>query len=324
MKINNVRYFRTTALTAILSVMALNLSAQRQTREEYILKYKHLAAATMERYGIPASIVMAQALLESDNGNSRLARDANNHFGIKCGGRWSGETTTHDDDARNECFRVYESVEDSFLDHGTFLDSSPRYDKLFDLREDDYKAWAHGLRECGYATNPNYGPMLIKIIEDNKLHLLDRGVEVAYADIRAEVPQVVVDWGARAVAVDDYTVVIDRATGRELHYRDGVPYIFALPGDSYGSIARDFRIGTKKLLKFNDLTADRALPPGTTVYIGRKNRRTAAGPSSHTIQSGETLHAVSQQFALRQKPLARRNHMEPDAPLREGAEIRLR
>ena len=325
MTINNVQNFRRIVLTAILSLMAAGLFAQRLTREEYILTYKHMASATMERYGIPASIVMAQALLESDNGNSRLARVANNHFGIKCGGRWNGETTKHDDDAKNECFRVYGSAEESFRDHGAFLDGSPRYDKLFNLQEDDYKAWAHGLRECGYATNPNYGPMLIKIIEDNKLYLLDRGVEVAYTDIRPEVAPVVVDrpTDGRTVDADRYTVVIDRTTGRELRYNDGVPYIIVLPEDTFISIARDFRIGTKKLLKLNDLPDSRALAPGEIVYIDRKNRRPADGPSVHTAQPGETLHAVSQQYALRLKVLAKRNGMETEAVLRGGEVVRI-
>lgn len=309
--------------TALLSAVVVSVSAQRLTREEYILKYKHLAAETMENYGIPASIVMAQALLESDNGNSRLALQANNHFGIKCGGNWPGEVIEHHDDARNECFRVYGSPEESFLDHGRFLDGSSRYDRLFTLKEDDYKAWAHGLRECGYATNPDYGPMLIRIIEDNKLYLLDQGVEVAYADIRTEMRQVETVGRGVGIDVDAYTVTIDRTSGREIRSNNGVAFVTAQAGDSFASIARDFQINQKKLLKFNDLTAAFDLRPGDQLYVGRKNRRVENGPAVHTVRAGETLHSLSQEYGVRLKNLARVNRMIPDAPLREGERIEL-
>ncbi len=318
-----MQLYKKIAFTLFLSAAAVSASAQRLTREEYILKYRHLAAETMENYGIPASIVMAQALLESDNGNSRLALRGNNHFGIKCGGNWRGEVIEHHDDARNECFRVYGSVEESFLDHGKFLDGSSRYDRLFRLDEDDYKAWAHGLRECGYATNPDYGPMLIRIIEDNKLYLLDQGVEVSYADIRSEVRRVESGRSGAGIDVDAYAVTIDRTSGREIRTHNGTVFVTARPGDSFASIARDFRINQKKLLKFNDLTEAFALRPGDQLYVGRKNRRVEGGPAVHTVQAGETLHSLSQEYGLRLKRLARFNRRPLDAPLREGERIEL-
>lgn len=270
---------KTILVTLLLSVAAMPAAAQRQTREEYILKYRHLAAGTMEKYGIPASIVMAQALLESDNGNSRLARAANNQFGIKCGSGWNGETIGHDDDARGECFRAYGSVEESFMDHGRFLDASSRYDRLFELPEGDYTAWAHGLRECGYATNPDYGPMLIRIIEDNKLFLLDdrqavEGLtyqdvrtelaEVVYRDLSPQEPDVVVVYDASVkavplpepVRVDDYTVTIDLATGREFRQNAGGLFVVAQTGDTMRILCRDYGIRRRKLLRLNPLSAD--------------------------------------------------------------------
>jgi LysM repeat protein len=319
--------FRKIIFTLLLLSATATLHAQRLTREEYILKHKHLAAETMEKYGIPASIVMAQALLESDNGNSSLAREACNHFGIKCGGNWPGETITHHDDARDECFRVYGSIEESFLDHGAFLDNSPRYNRLFDLKEDDYRAWANGLRECGYATNPNYGPMLVKIIEDNKLYLLDQGIEVTYADIRTETAPVAIGAENPKVDVDHYSVTIDRLTGREIGHNNGAPYITARQGDSFASIAHEFRIGTKKLLKFNDLTQELTLRPGDALYIGTKHKRALSGPAIYGVKAGDTLHSVAQQHGIRLKSLARINRLAPDAPdapLREGEQIRLR
>ena len=164
-------------IAAVLNVATL-LGQQKLSREEYIRRYKGLAVEEMDIYGIPASIKMAQALLESDNGNGRLAREANNHFGIKCKSTWTGATISHDDDAAGECFRKYASVEDSYRDHSEFLDRSERYQDLFKLDPLDYKGWAYGLKQAGYATNPQYAELLIKIIEDNRLYLLDEGRDI--------------------------------------------------------------------------------------------------------------------------------------------------
>ena len=141
----------------------------QQTREEYIDRYKHIAIEQMERYGIPASITMAQGILESDSGNSLLSQRSNNHFGIKCKSNWRGERVYHDDDAKGECFRAYPTVEASYHDHAEFLDSQPRYDSLFAYASDDYKSWARGLKAAGYATAPDYAQRLVRIIEENQL-----------------------------------------------------------------------------------------------------------------------------------------------------------
>jgi len=138
----------------------------------YIDQYKNIAIAEMEKYGIPASIKLAQALLESGNGNSTLARDANNHFGIKCGGTWTGKSITKSDDNPNDCFRVYENPEQSFKDHSQFL-LRKRYEKLFSLDKNDYRGWARGLKDAGYATNPRYPELLIDLIERYELYKYD-------------------------------------------------------------------------------------------------------------------------------------------------------
>ena len=162
-------------LSGILLCISVQLGAQvRQTREEYISRYMPIAIAHMERYGIPASITMAQGILESDCGNSLLSMKSNNHFGIKCKRNWTGDKVYHDDDAKGECFRSYPSVEASYRDHAEFLDSQPRYDSLFAYSSDDYKSWARGLKAAGYATAPDYAQRLIRIIEENQLFLLDR------------------------------------------------------------------------------------------------------------------------------------------------------
>ena len=165
-------------LLFLLSILvgAASLMAQevRMTRAEYVEKYKSIAIAHMKRFGIPASITMAQGILESGAGNSDLARRSNNHFGIKCKKDWTGEKVYHDDDAKGECFRAYPTVEASYEDHAKFLDDSPRYDSLFAYPSNDYRSWARGLKAAGYATAPDYAERLVKIIEDMQLYLLDQ------------------------------------------------------------------------------------------------------------------------------------------------------
>src|SRR5664280_1470595 len=142
---------------------------------DYVNSYKDLAVTEMKRTGIPASITLAQGIIESDCGHSTLSREANNHFGIKCHDNWTGPSVRHDDNKRNECFRKYGKPEDSFYDHSDFLKSVPRYSFLFSLNSTDYKAWAHGLKKAGYATNPDYPNMLIRTIEENNLGYFDHG-----------------------------------------------------------------------------------------------------------------------------------------------------
>ena len=164
-------------LVLFLLLFSFQLSAQNLTRNEYIDKYKDEAIYQMKKYKIPASITLAQGILESGDGNSELAKKSNNHFGIKCHSDWEGERVYHDDDKKNECFRKYNKVRDSYDDHSEFL-LRPRYASLFEYALTDYKSWAKGLKKAGYATNPNYAKHLIKIIEENELHKLDDEVEV--------------------------------------------------------------------------------------------------------------------------------------------------
>lgn len=160
-------------MAALLLLVAFAADGQNLTRQQYINKYKDVAIRQMHKHKIPASIILAQACLESGDGNSTLARKANNHFGIKCHNGWKGKAFKHDDDAKGECFRKYNDPVDSYTDHSYFLISGDRYNSLFDLPENDYKAWAHGLKAAGYATNPKYAKLLIDIIEEYKLYQYD-------------------------------------------------------------------------------------------------------------------------------------------------------
>ena len=164
-------------LVLFLLLFSFQLSAQNMTRYEYIDKYKDEAIYQMKKYKIPASITLAQGILESGDGNSELAKKSNNHFGIKCHSDWQGERVYHDDDKKDECFRKYNKAKDSYDDHSKFS-LRPRYAALFEYALTDYKSWAKGLKKAGYATNPNYAKHLIKIIEENELHKLDDEVEV--------------------------------------------------------------------------------------------------------------------------------------------------
>jgi len=175
---------RTIISIILIAAATMQLQAQNLTRQEYINKYKDVAIRQMHKHKIPASIILAQACLESGDGNSTLARKANNHFGIKCHNGWKGKGFKHDDDAKGECFRRYNDPVDSFTDHSYFLISGDRYNSLFDLPINDYKAWAHGLKAAGYATNPKYAKLLIEIIEEYKLYKYDTGE--AYKDSKAE------------------------------------------------------------------------------------------------------------------------------------------
>ena len=163
------------ALVLQLSAFALMAQTQNKTYLEYIEKYKNVAITEMQNYGIPASITMAQGLLESGAGRSQLTRESNNHFGIKCQKSWTGEKVYHDDDAKHECFRKYNSALESYEDHSQFLRKNPRYASLFQLSKTDYKGWAHGLKQAGYATNPKYAQLLIGLIETYNLQELDKG-----------------------------------------------------------------------------------------------------------------------------------------------------
>ena len=159
-------------LTLFCALLALSLSAQ-SVQQQYIEKYAPVAVAEMQRSGVPASITLAQGLLESGSGRSTLATKGNNHFGIKCHSKWTGDTIHADDDRKNECFRKYKSADESFRDHSDFLRYSDRYKFLFELERTDYKGWAYGLKQAGYATDPTYASKLIKYVEDYNLSRYD-------------------------------------------------------------------------------------------------------------------------------------------------------
>ena len=302
-------------VTILLLTIAVTLSAQssRISREDYIQKYKELAIKQMKQSGIPASIIMAQACFESDNGNSRLAKEANNHFGIKCHSSWTGPTIRHDDDALQECFRKYDNPENSFSDHSDFLRYRDRYAFLFNLQRDDYKGWAEGLKKAGYATNPAYAERLIKIIEEYKLYELDyEQPEIAVkSPVEIEIEQTV------DVNIDNYTFML----GRQEYRRNGTKFVLARDNDSYEAIAVDMNIKVKKLQQYNDVSGNVSLKVGDVVYIETKQSSTVDALPLHIAESGETMWQISQRYGVTLKSLYKYNNMKAGQEPIVGQEI---
>jgi LysM repeat protein len=298
---------------ALISMISVHVHAQTSgmTREEYISKYKDLAIKEMSRTGIPASITLAQGILESGSGNSTLAQKSNNHFGIKCHD-WDGKKFRHDDDTRRECFRKYKTVEESYRDHSDFLVSKSRYASLFLLDPGDYRQWAIGLKKAGYATSPSYAEALIRIIEENELYLLDQGVEVPdhsihYADKTKLNP--VKEHAGRQ---------------RQIFENNRVKYIIVKRGDSYASITEELDLLPWELTKYNETSGSRLLSEGQVLYIQPKRAKAEAGKKTHVVEHGETMYSISQKYGIRLDKLYSRNQMENGTEPLAGTELLLR
>jgi len=310
-----------TILILFSSFMMLGLMAQvNQVRQDYINKYKVIAVKKMLDHGIPASITLSQGILESGAGKSNLAREANNHFGIKCHIGWTGDTYTMDDDKKNECFRKYAKAEDSFEDHSLFLTTRGRYAFLFEIPVTDYKKWAHGLKKAGYATNPKYAHLLIKVIEDNQLYKFDKIKslsEMGVEDIeKPEGEFIITDHP------EDFKPVSVSPTQRLIYENQGVRYVLALRGDTYEEIAAEFEIYGWQLRKYNDANKKTKIKVGEFVYIEKKNKK--ARIKYHIVQRNETLRKICQKYAVRMKNVKKMNGIKKAAPLREGERLKLR
>ncbi len=273
-----------TAICILLFAFAANAQDTVSYRE-YIDRYANLAIEQQALYGIPASITLAQGLLESDCGKSVLATTANNHFGIKCGGTWNGPSMAHDDDAPQECFRSYESVEQSYVDHSLFLLERPRYKSLFLLDAYDYKGWATGLKAAGYATNPTYAEQLIKIIEDNQLYKYDTALLTGYvgtvdtpaeqAALQAEekiiaAVAVASEEPVRKVDVDNLTVSVYRTGDYGIVAENGTRYVIAREGDTLSNIAKSLGVPESYLRRINGLKSDATLTAGNKIFVESK------------------------------------------------------
>ena len=276
-----------------------------QRYQDYFDTYKDVAIEQMLKYHIPASITLAQGVLESGAGRSELAKKANNHFGIKCHG-WTGRKSYHDDDELGECFRAYDNAYESYQDHSIFLTGSQRYSSLFRLKMKDYKGWAKGLKACGYATSPTYATRLIEIIELYKLYRYDN--ERHYDKYQLE--QAHRKGGIR----------------RQVSEFNNNYYVLARKGDTFRSIAEDVDVSYRKLAKFNERDKNDALEDGEIVWLQKKRRKAPKDYKGyiHRVKNGESMYSISQKYGIRLKYLYKMNNLTPDYMIAVGDPLRVR
>ncbi|MEN8225206.1 MAG: glucosaminidase domain-containing protein [Bacteroidota bacterium] len=309
----------------IVSACSILHAQDKISVEEYIMTYKETAMDKMDAYGIPASITLAQGILESGSGNSELARKANNHFGIKCHKGWNGKTYHMDDDAKDECFRKYKSPDESYRDHSLFLTTRDRYADLFTLEITDYKSWAKGLKKAGYATNPKYPQLLIRIIEENYLYEFDNGITPSYlASTKPVATQATLlsDNTIEVPASSDFELIEIWETGRKVYVNNGVKFIFVEKGDSYSDIAADFEIYSWQLPKYNELDKKASIQAGQMIYIEKKKKKNKK-VDTHTVRSGESMHSISQLYGVQLRQLYKKNKMEEGISAQTGDVLKL-
>ena len=347
--------FRYIVLLVLLIGSLFSHSQNTQRKKEtldYIDRYKDIAMTEMVKYKIPASITLAQGILESGNGKSKLATKGNNHFGIKCHNDWKGKTMRQDDDAPQECFRVYKNAEESYNDHSKFLKNSPRYASLFKLEITDYKGWAKGLKKAGYATSPVYANALINLIEDYDLQQYDQMVvkkkfkphkknkeEVKPAKKEEPVQEVKPAKKAKPKKIKKNKAVVNAAPVPVLgecmvvgmtpdhHYireNFGVKFVLTKDGDNLDNLAKELKISKRQLVKYNNLGTKTKFSSNEVLYIGPKRNKAASGYKVHVIQPGETLSQVSRLYAVKLERLFKMNGLDENSVLQIGQEIRLR
>ena len=278
----------------------------------------------MEDFKIPASITLAQAILESGDGNSELAKMSNNHFGIKCHD-WKGDRVYYDDDEKGECFRKYKNASESFDDHSEFLMRN-RYASLFELDIKDYKSWAKGLKKCGYATNPAYAKLLIGLIEKNELYKYDEEYDPSKKEFLAKT-EVKEDKKKKSKSKSKNPKIIPNSivlsSSRSVEVSDNrIKYTIAKDGDTPEKIADEMDLPVWTIRKYNDLTKNQKLVEGELIYIQPK--RSKSKSSSHVLKSGETMRAISQQYGIRLKSLYKKNGLEFGTEPTAGTELILR
>ena len=288
--VRSTKYFLIPILFLLL-ILSSFTSSLAQTPEAYIQKYAEIAQEQMRKYGVPASITLAQGILESGSGKSKLAAEANNHFGIKCHDTWNGATMHLDDDAPNECFRKYKSVEQSFEDHSVFL-KKPRYEELFVLEITDYKGWAQGLKKCGYATSPTYAKSLIDLIEKHELTQFDTEQKP-----------------------NEHSVVVNISNNR-------IKYVSAKKKESLADLSKRTGISEHLLAKYNDLEDVHEFKEKEIVYLQPK--RFKGSVKEHKVKRGENIRDISQQYGIRIRSIERKNKLEHGAELKTGTVLKLR
>lgn len=311
----------------VLCLLTLLLvAADRSPQQKYIDQYSQLAISEMERTGVPASITLAQGLVESRAGLSPLASQGNNHFGIKCHNDWKGRKMYADDDKAGECFRVYPTADKSFMDHSDFLRYRDRYKFLFELDKTDYKGWARGLKKAGYATDPAYANKLIKVIEDYELYRFDVKAEVIpEAPLEIEAPKKYVPPKEEHWEKPEYREEHSFSLSRNVMTRNGVPFITAMKGETYSAIASAQGLFLKELLRYNDLKKEVRLEEGDVVFLQAKKNKAEKGLEKYIVDyDGEDLREISQRFGIKLSAIRKLNGYDENYVPREGDSILLR
>lgn len=333
----------------LMAAMQTALMAKGTPQEAYIERYAPVAVEEMFRSGVPASITLAQGMLESSNGQSRLAVKGNNHFGIKCHD-WTGARIFHDDDRKGECFRKYRTPEESFRDHSDFLRYRDRYKFLFDLKTTDYKGWAYGLKRAGYATDPAYPRKLINLIETYDLTRFDQtdarkvrqekrlsrkeakrlkkeaasGYENVSVPINSRIPESPSTLEEPQPLDGRQRAVFRFSLSRQLYSQNGVAFVYSVEGESYLAIARLYDLFPKEILAFNDADADQVLMPGTVVYLQPKRKRAAPHIDKYIAEGDEDLRDIAQRFAVKEKSLVKLNGFAEGHRIKTGDTVFLR
>lgn len=310
----------------LFSLTSIAAAAQRITPEQYIEQFKDIAISEMKRSGVPASITLAQGILESESGNSDLVKRSNNHFGIKCKSTWTGGSVTHDDDENGECFRAYDNALESFRDHSDFLKTNKRYSALFNLDPADYAGWARGLKKAGYATNPRYPELLVKNIEQYNLQqysliALNRPLDTAVAQTETAMPVLQAETAAETPGseAEKNTLANDlQKTG----VLNKTKYVTATKGTSLLAIANRYNISLSKLMDHNDITKDGLLEKDQMIFLQKKSK--TGEEEYYIVEPGETLLDVAQKNAIQLKYLMQYNHLETGAVLKAKTKLFLR
>lgn len=299
--------------------------AQKISVQEYIDTYKEFAIKEMKRSGVPADITLAQGVLETENGNSILVKKSNNHFGIKCKETWTGESVYHDDDALGECFRKYNTAEESYRDHSDFLRTRKHYSFLFNLDPTDYKGWAYGLKKAGYATNPNYPKILIKTIEDYNLNQITKD---ALNDIPVHQDFVIKDTAIKkevppSIVEKTITKIKDAfETKSSITKFNGLKAVYVDSGTSLLAIATNYSIPLVSLLDYNDLKADGILTNKSLIYLERKHSQ--GRTETYTTIKTESIYDIAQANGVQLASLLEYNHLKENAILKPKTLLILR
>lgn len=317
-----------TFLIVVIMFFAMPLCYAQSVQEEYIKKYCQIAVEEMTRTGVPASITLAQGILESGSGTSQLSIKGNNHFGIKCHSDWTGGKMYMDDDAKHECFRMYKNASESFRDHSDFLRKNQRYASLFQLDSKDYKGWATGLKKAGYATSPTYATRLVEIIENYGLAQYDSGTFVSVAVISGNVsdndnplennenkkPSVYYTSNSFELSMTEYS----------LGENNNTQYIVLKYDMDIDVLSRKLGMAPWQLPKYNDLPKKYKVKAGEVVYLKPKRSKAEKKHTVHEVQRGETMRDISQKYAVKMKRLYKLNGWEQGVQPVEGSKVRLR